>query len=42
MIFGTQKKINNFDPYSVFLAIATNISMTSFVVQGHKCGQQIN
>ncbi len=29
----------NFDPYSVFLAIATNISQrlkTGFVVQGHK------
>ncbi len=29
----------NFDPYSVFLAIATNIPvllMTAFVLQGHK------
>jgi len=32
------KKIDNFDPYNVFLAIATNIPvllMTGFVVQGH-------
>ncbi len=32
------KKINNFDPYNVFLAIATNIPQrlkTGFVVQGH-------
>ncbi len=31
-------KINNFDPYNVFLAIATNIPQrlkTGFVVQGH-------
>ncbi len=31
-------KINNFDPYNVFLAIATNIPMqlkTGFLVQGH-------
>ncbi len=37
MIFGI-KKIYNFDPYNVLLAIATNIPvllMTSFVVQGH-------
>ncbi len=30
----------NFDPYNVFLAIATNIPvllMTGFVLQGHKC-----
>ncbi len=30
--------MNNFDPYSVFLAIATNIPhrlKTGFVVQGH-------
>ncbi len=29
----------NFDPYNVFLAIATNISQrlkTAFVLQGHK------
>ncbi len=32
--------MDNFDPYSVFLAIATNIPvllMTGFVLQGHKC-----
>ncbi len=37
MIFGI-KKINNFDPYNVFLAIATNKPQrlkTGFVVQGH-------
>ncbi len=37
MIFGI-KKINNFDPYNVLLAIATNLPvqhMTGFVVQGH-------
>ncbi len=30
--------MNNFDPYSVFLSIATNIPvllMTGFVLQGH-------
>ncbi len=30
----------NFDPYNVFLAIATNIPvllMTAFVLQGHIC-----
>ncbi len=39
MIFGINK-INNFDPYNVFLAIATNIPQrlkTGFVVQGHIC-----
>ncbi len=37
MIFGI-KKIINFDPYNVFLAIATNIPqqlMTGLVLQGH-------
>ncbi len=37
MIFGI-RKISNFDPYIVFLAIATNIPQrfkTGFVVQGH-------
>ncbi len=31
------KKINNFDPYNVFLAIATNIPqrLKTFLVQGH-------
>ncbi len=35
MIFGIKE---NFDPYNVFLAIATNIPQrrkTGFVVQGH-------
>ncbi len=38
MIFGIKEKNNNFDPYSVFLAIATNKAQrlkTGFVVQGH-------
>ncbi len=33
-----KRKIDNFDPYNVFLAIATNIPQrlkTGFVVQGH-------
>ncbi len=33
------RKIDNFDPYNVFLAIATNIPQrlkTGFVLQGHK------
>ncbi len=37
MFFGI-KKLNHFDPYHVFLAIATNIPQrlkTGFVVQGH-------
>ncbi len=37
MIFGI-KKINNFDPYSVFLDNAANIPQrlnTAFVLQGH-------
>ncbi len=30
------KKINNFDPYNVLLAIATNmLLMSGFVLQGH-------
>ncbi len=36
--FWHKRKINNFDPYNVFLAIATNIPvllMNGFVVQGH-------
>ncbi len=29
--------MDNFDPYNVFLAIATNMRLqTGFVVQGHK------
>ncbi len=39
MIFGIKKnKMDNFDPYNVLLAIATNIPQrlkTSFVLQGH-------
>ncbi len=38
MIFGIKEKNYNFDPYSVFWAIATNITerlKTVFVVQGH-------
>ncbi len=36
--FWLKRKIDNFNPYSVFLAIATNISQrlqTGFVLQGH-------
>ncbi len=36
--FWHKRKIDNFDPYNVLLAIATNIPvllMTGFVVQGH-------
>ncbi len=38
MIFWHKRKINNFDPYKEFLAIATNIPQrlkTVFVIQGH-------
>ncbi len=38
MIFGI-KETYNFDPYNVYLAIATNIPQrlkTAFVLQGHK------
>ncbi len=38
MIFGIKEKLPNFDPYNVFLAVATNMPvllMTGFVVQGH-------
>ncbi len=48
MIFGIKEnKIDNFDPYNVLLAIATNIPQrlkTGFVLQGHKChsAQNIN
>ncbi len=38
--FWHKRKIDNFDPYNVLLAIATNIPvllMTAFVVQGHIC-----
>ncbi len=38
MIFGIKEKIYNFDPYNVFLAIATNIPQrlkSGFVFQGH-------
>ncbi len=33
-----KRKIDNFDPYNIFLAIATNIPQrlkTGFVLQGH-------
>ncbi len=36
--FWHKRKIDHFDPYNVFLVIATNIPvllMTDFVVQGH-------
>ncbi len=39
MIFGIKEK-SNFDPYNVFLSIATNIAVllkTAFVLQGHIC-----
>ncbi len=39
MIFGIKRKIDNFDRYNVFLAIATNIPMwlmTDFVNQDNK------
>ncbi len=38
--FWLKRKINHFDPYNVFLAIATIIPQrlkTAFVLQGHKC-----
>ncbi len=38
--FCHKRKIDNFDTYNVFLAIATNIPvllMTAFVLQGHNC-----
>ncbi len=37
--FWHKRKTHNFDPYNVFLAIATNIPQwlhTGFVLQGHK------
>ncbi len=37
--FWHKKKIYYFDPFNVFLAIATNLTMllkTAFVLQGHK------
>jgi len=37
MIFGIKEKNDHFDPYSVLLAIATNIPMllvNGFVIQG--------
>ncbi len=40
MLYKKANKKNIFDPYSVFLAIATNIPQrlkTGFVFQGHKC-----
>jgi len=44
MIFGI-KKIDHFDPYNVFLAIALNIPQqlkTGFVVPGHEYRQTAN
>ncbi len=38
MNFGIKKNNSNFDPYNVFLDLATNIPQrfeTGFVVQGH-------
>ncbi len=38
IMFCHKRKINNFDPYNVLLAISTNITvllMTVFVIQGH-------
>ncbi len=39
MIFGIKEKNNNFDPYNVFLAIATNIAvllMTAIFAPGSR------
>ncbi len=38
-------KVDNFDPYNVLLAIATNIPvllMTAFVLQGHICYKNLH
>ncbi len=38
MIFGIKRKKYYFDPYNLFMAIATNIPVilvTGFVLQGH-------
>ncbi len=38
--FCHKRKMYNFEPYNVLLAIATNIPvllMTAFVLQGHTC-----
>ncbi len=43
MIFD-KGKMDNFDPYNVLLAIATNIPvllMNAFVLQGHNCSPSI-
>ncbi len=40
MIFWHKRKFDNFDPYIVFLAIATNIPQrlkTGFMAQSHTC-----
>ncbi len=45
MIFAILRKIDNFDPFNVFLAITTNIPQrlkTGFVLQGHICVSEIN
>ncbi len=42
--FWHKRKINDFDPYNVFLAIAKIIPQrlkTGFVVQGHIYGQKL-
>ncbi len=36
MIFGIKEKNDNFDPYNVFLAIATNIPVLRAVVGCHR------
>ena len=33
--FWHKRKMDNFDPYDVLLAIATDIPVTGFVVHGH-------
>ncbi len=33
--FWHKRKMYNFDPYNVLLAITTNTLMTAFVLQGH-------
>ncbi len=41
--FWHKRKIYHFDPYNVFVAIATNIPQglkTAFVLQGHTCPRQ--
>ncbi len=43
--FWHKRKIYNFDPYNVFVSIATNIPVwikTGFVLQGHKWLHKFN